>query len=128
MLATMACAFLFTMIFHSMIENLQSPIIFMIFLMSLYGSTALSLSYWVYLGPFTRNICGIVVIACGLITMGCDTYLFLSFDSEKDWTLPNLLFMLFLMSLSNFISLLLSLWVYHSSIPGKCVAWYCWEC
>jgi hypothetical protein len=54
--------------------------------------------------------------------MGCDTYLFLSFDTVKDRTLPNLIFMLFLMSLSYFFSVYWSFLVYHSSIPGKSVA------
>jgi hypothetical protein len=58
--------------------------------------------------------------------MDCDTYLFLSFDSEKDRTLPNLMFMLFLMSLSYFISVYYSFWVYHSSylegvLPGVAI-------
>jgi hypothetical protein len=101
MLATLACAFLFSLIFHSKMKKLQSPIIFMTCLMGLYCSMSLYRSYWVYLGPFARNVIGIVVIGC-LITLGCDTYLFLSFDSMKDRTLPNLIFMLFLMSLPYF--------------------------
>jgi hypothetical protein len=48
--------------------------------------------------------------------MGCDAHLLFSFECEKDRTLPNLMFMLFLIILSYFISLYESFWVYHSSI------------
>jgi hypothetical protein len=51
--------------------------------------------------------------------MDCDTYLFLSFHSEKDRSLSEFIFMIFLKSLSYFISLYQSFWVYHSSMPGK---------
>jgi hypothetical protein len=118
----MACAFLFSLIFHSNREKLQSPIIFMICLMSLYGSIALSQSYCgCILAPLLKKF-EVWCIYHGHITMGYDAHLFLSFDSEKDRTLPNLMFMLFFMSLSYFISVHWSFWVYHSSLPGRCVA------
>jgi hypothetical protein len=60
--------------------------------------------------------------------MSCDTYLFLSFDTEKDRTLPKVIFMLFIMRPSCVISLNLSFWVYHialyleSVLPGEALA------
>jgi uncharacterized membrane protein YfcA len=122
MLAARTCVNFFSLIFHSKMKKLQSPIIFMICLMSLYGSIALYLSYWVYLGPFARIVCGIVVIVWSYY-YGFDTYLFLSFDTEKDRTIPKVIFMLSLMRPSCFISLYLPFWVCHSSIPGKSEAW-----
>jgi hypothetical protein len=58
-----ACAFLFSLMVSSKMKKLQSPIIFLLYLMSLHGSIALSRSYYVYLGPIARNVCVIVVIA-----------------------------------------------------------------
>jgi hypothetical protein len=94
MLAARACAFLFSLIFYSKMKKMQSPIIFMICLISLHGSIALSHLYYVYLGPIARNVCVIVVIGWSY-SMGCNAHLLFSVDREKDRTLPNLMFMLF---------------------------------
>jgi hypothetical protein len=75
----------------------------------------------------TCLVVGKFVVWCsyhGLVNIGFDTYFFLSFHGEMDRSLlSKFIFMLFLMSLSVFISLYQSFWVYHSSIPEKLVAW-----